>query len=178
MPGLGVRLHLLGAEAAHLVTHRRKRLVQSGIADRAALLGDERCEASTVLRRIASLDHRAGHAEKCRNVVCGKSEISRPDELGLRHRDAVRGLVEILAGADPGEKPLDLAEPALLLHARGVGGDLPHGLRIGGEPGETVRRVLMGFDQSGGDPSAIAHEVTDRQPRPRQERAERIDGSV
>ena len=51
------------------------------------------------------------------------------------------------------QQRLGLAEAALAAHPLRIGGDLADGFDIGGEPGEAVDRVLLGFDARGVEPA-------------------------
>ena len=154
MPLVRVGRDLGLAEAAHLGADRLQGVVEAGVADgRRALRGpDQGHEAGAVLGRVALVDEgfdRIG--AEAGGVPAGEAEGVRAHDLALAHRDASKDLVEVLADADAGQKLFRFAEPALGAHALGVGREFAHRDRVGGQPCEPVRRLLLGLQPIRGD---------------------------
>ena len=71
----------------------------------------------------------------------------QPRRLALAHDDAARELGEIFGGADPGEQPFHLAEPALAVEALGIVRKLLQRFDVGRDPGKSVGRVLLALER-------------------------------
>ena len=83
------------------------------------------------------------------NLRRRKAEVARPHQFALAHRNPADDLGEIFAERDAHEVFLDLAERAGADHPFGIGGELAHGLHIGGEPGQPVGGALLAIEQAG-----------------------------
>ena len=81
----------------------------------------------------------------------GEAEIGGPHDLALADRDAAENLRQIFAEPDADQQLFDLGEPPARLHARGIGGELPHRLDVGREPGEPVGGALLAVEQASDD---------------------------
>ena len=95
------------------------------------------------------------------NLRRRQTEVARPHQFALAHRNAADDLREIFAERDAHEVFLDLAERAGRDHPFGIGGELAHGLHIGGEPGQPMGGALLAVEQAAvrlaGDNHPLAH---------------------
>ena len=154
VPALRMRDDLGVGEAPHLAADRLEGLVEAGIADRAfGRVLDEIGKRGAVVGRVAGLDQRLDHrlvAERL-DVGLAQAEVVETDDLALVHRDAAKDLGEVFAKANARHQLLGPAETALLVHAAGVGGQLLDRLDVSGEPGQSVRGVLLRLDLGGAE---------------------------
>ena len=91
--------------------------------------------------RVATLDQH--EVVQPRRVAAGEAEFRQPDELALVHRNAAGHVVQVFTRRDLDGQLFGLAELALGLQPGGVIDQFAQGCRIGGEPGETMRRMLL-----------------------------------
>ena len=145
---MGVRFDFGDRETAHLGPDRLQGLVETRISDRSrAALAHQFHQPGTVRGRVARFDERLhGVAPEPGRVAGAQAERRQAGGFQLAHRDARKGLVEILAHADLDEERFRFAEASFLGHPLGISRELPDGGCVGGEPGERVGGMLLSVD--------------------------------
>ena len=142
--------HLAVGEFAHFLADRFQRFVEPAHADRGIVAGAHQVDQTGAsLRGIAAGDQALDVAvDAGRNLRRRKSEIARPHQLALAHRNPADDLGEIFAERDAHQVILDLAERASADHAFGKGGELTHRLHIGSEPRQPMGGALLPIEQA------------------------------
>ena len=177
VPLLGARRHLAVGELAHLLADRFERVVETAGADRRLLpLPHQRGEPCAAGRRVAGGDEVLDRGRHPRGRgASGEAEVGEPHDLALAHGDAAEDLCKIFPGADAHQEFLDLAEIFGRHQPLRIGRELPDGLDIGREPGETVRGALLAIEHAGDRATLDRHSVGDRTARVREQGLHRCD---
>ena len=167
MPALRIRDHFTGREFAHLFADLLQRIVETAVSDqRIVQLADQFDEPRALARRIAlgdkSLDRRR-HARG--DGGRGQTQIGKPHDLVLTHRNAAEDLREIFRGADAHDQVFDLAEQAFGLHPFRIRCELAQRFDIGCEPSQAVRGALFPVEKLRLRFAVDHHPVADAQGR-------------
>ena len=134
-------------ELAHLVADGFQRVVEPVIEQRAR--SQQLDQACSALGGVAGGDQEFElRRHSRRDLRAGDAQIREPDDLALAHRDAAEDLRDVLAEADAHRDRLELAEPPLAAQPLRIGGELAHGLDVGGEPREPVRGALLAIEDA------------------------------
>ena len=150
MPGLRLADHFAVGKFAHFLADRFQRLIEAAHPDRGIVAGAyQRDQAGAPFRGVATGDQAFDvSVDAGGNLRRRQAQVERPHDLALAHRDAANDLGEIFAEPDAHEVFLKFAEGAVADHAFRVGGELAHGLHIGGEPGQPVSGALLAIEQA------------------------------
>ena len=162
---MGVRLDLFHRVAAELIADHFKLFVQSADAECHIGVAFLHQFNQTAARGLGVA--RAGQTGDRRIVERGlilgaQPQILQAQHLPLVHLDAAADLAEVFAKGDLVQQLLHLAKAPLTLQPLGPKLHLTQGLDIGGEPSKPVGSGLVGLDQLGRNPVAIAHLRADR----------------
>ena len=110
-------------------------------------LADQRDGAGTGRGRRAGNERADLGGEESGEIFLRDAKFVRPDHLTLAHHHAAMELGGIFGGANLRQQRVQLAEPAILLHALGVACDLTERLGIGRDPGKPVGGVLLALER-------------------------------
>jgi hypothetical protein len=139
---MGMRRHLVLHEAAHGLGDIRQRVVQSAVGELS--IGDPISQPGAGFGGIAALGQHAV-MQWCR-IAAAEPEVLKPDKLALVHRDSAGDLVQIFARGNLGGELFGLPETAGCGETLGILCQLAQHGGIGGEPGQSMRRVLFAVE--------------------------------
>ena len=150
MPLVGMRCHPVLGEAAHLHPHFIHGFIETAVAvgERAARRNHQ-CDKPRPRGRRAALLHqmRRSALVQSRHVAMRKSHIAGAGKFRLVHRNAARNLVQIFTSGDLHEQAFDLREFSRRSEPPCIGRKFLQRGHIGGQPRQSVRRMLLTVDQ-------------------------------
>ncbi len=176
---MGMRGHLRIDEAAHLRAHGFERVVETGVAEgaEAGPVGDVAGELGAVRGRVAVRDRGAdgGRARGFDGALL-KEQVGEAQRLALVHRDAAEHLRQVFARADADQELLDAAVATVGGETARMRLHLAQRFDLRREPGETVDRALLGFEEARVEAARHAHPGPHRGGRARHQALDRLNG--
>ena len=160
VPALRVLDHLAVGELAHLLADRFQRFVETAGADRRRR--GWRGSARPAARGAAPCCRMAISASTSGVMRAATAAADRPRSAGRTISPWLIGMPPwICARYSPRpmrtiSSSISVEQPALL-HALGIGGELPHRFDIGRKPGEPVRGALLAVEQARRRPALQHH---------------------
>ena len=145
-----MRHDLTVGKFAHFLADRIERFVEAAGADgHVRPITHQLGEPGAARRSVAGGDQMIdGGRNARRHCRRAQSEIGKAHDLALTHRYAAEYLRQKFAGANPHQKFFGLAERARRLKPLGIGGKLPDGFDIRGEPGKSMRSALFAIEHA------------------------------
>ncbi len=159
VPAMRVVDDLAVGKLAHHVADRFQRILETADPDRRGVaVADQFDEPRAVFRRIARGDQRVDLRRHPRGSRGGReSQVGEPHDFVLADRNATLDLGEVFTETDANQQFFGLAKLCRLVRPFGIGGQLPHRLHVGCQPGQAVRRSLFTIEQPWREASVHHH---------------------